>query len=264
LKRAVAAALGACRNAAFPTRCLECRAFIPAAAANAGFPQSRLSGGVDVLQPFFCAVCLRGVTPLDSPLCPRCGVMFKSRVGADHLCGQCLQKPPAFTMARAAFVYDQALVDVIHSLKYKGKVQLARPLARLLRQAYERFWADEPVDMILPVPLHGKRLRGRGFNQAELLVRRWNAWASDSSPPMRTDVLRRVRATAPQAGLGRISREANIRGAFSVCRPEAIGGAHLLLVDDVITTGSTAAECAARLLENGAARVDVLALARVI
>ena len=196
---------------------------------------------------------------------PALRVMFKGRAGEDHLCGRCGKQPPAFFMARAAFVYDRALVDVIHCFKYKGNVQLAAPLGRLLLQAYVRFWEDERVDAILPVPLYGRRLRGRGFNQAELLVRRWETDPDRlQAPPILSGVLRRVKATAPQAGLGRRSREANIRGAFAVRRPEAIAGGHLLLVDDVITTGATAAECAAQLLEGGAARVDVLALARVI
>jgi ComF family protein len=191
--------------------------------------------------------------------------MFKARTGEDHLCGRCRERPPKFGMARAAFLYDHALVDVVHCYKYKGKVQLAAPLGRLLRQTYFRFWADTRVDAVLPVPLHDRRLRGRGFNQAELLVRRWKDPSLDSPlPPILWDVLRRVRATAPQAGLGRREREANIRSAFAVIRPEAIAGGHLLLVDDVITTGATAAECAAQLLKHGAARVDVLALARVI
>jgi ComF family protein len=265
LHQGAVAVFRACREAVFPSRCLECRAFIPAAARNGGHALDRSLDGVSLLQPFFCPSCLRGVMPLDSPFCPRCGVMFKGRAGEDHLCGPCQQQPPAFCMARAAFVYDRALVDVIHCFKYKGKVQLAAPLGRLLRQAYIRFWSDERVDAILAVPLHGRRLRARGFNQAELLVRRWkNSPPGPQTPPILSGVLRRVRATVPQAGLGRRGREANIRNAFAVSRPQAIAGGHLLLVDDVITTGATAAECAAQLLEGGAARVDVLALARVI
>ena len=260
-----AAAFRACRDAVFPLRCLGCRAFIAAPARHDGHAPDRAAEDLSLLQPFFCPSCLRGVLPLDSPLCPRCGVMFKGRAGEDHLCGRCGKQPPAFFMARAAFVYDRALVDVIHCFKYKGNVQLAAPLGRLLLQAYVRFWEDERVDAILPVPLHGRRLRDRGFNQAELLVRRWETDPDRlQAPPILSGVLRRVKATAPQAGLGRRSREANIRGAFAVRRPEAIAGGHLLLVDDVITTGATAAECAAQLLEGGAARVDVLALARVI
>jgi ComF family protein len=191
--------------------------------------------------------------------------MFKGRVGGDHLCGRCREQPPAFFMARAALVYDQSLVDVIHCFKYKGKLQLAAPLGLLLRQAFVRYWADARVEAMLPVPLHGSRLRVRGFNQSELLVREWkNGLAGAPVPPMVAGALRRVRATASQAGLGRREREANIRGAFAVRRAETIAGRHLLLVDDVVTTGATAAEAARVLLESGAARVDVLALARVI
>jgi ComF family protein len=220
---------------------------------------------VRLLRPFFCRACLQGVMPLDSPLCPRCGVMFKGLSGSDHLCGRCLEQPPSFHMARAAFVYDRSLVDVIHCFKYKGKVQLAAPLGLLLWQAYLRFWDQNRVDVIVPVPLHPGRLRHRGFNQAELLVRKWPKLPGGAdAPPIAGGVLRRARATPSQAGLGRREREANIQGAFVVLRPERISGRHLLLVDDVVTTGATAGECARLLLASGAARVDVLALARVI
>jgi ComF family protein len=265
LRRMAVAAFRACRDAIFPSRCLECRELIPAAARPRVGGEGPLADAVTLLRPFFCPRCLQGVMPLDPPLCPRCGVMFKGRVGDDHLCGRCRQQPPAFHMARAAFVYERSLVDVIHCFKYKGKLQLAAPLGVLLWQAYVRYWGDERVDAALPVPLHGRRLRSRGFNQAEFLVRGWkNGPAGSQAPPIVGGVLRRVRATASQAGLGRRERETNIRGAFAVRRPETIAGRHLLLVDDVVTTGATAAECARLLMESGAARVDVLALARVI
>jgi ComF family protein len=191
--------------------------------------------------------------------------MFKGRVGDDHLCGRCREQPPGFLKARAAFVYDRSLVDVIHCFKYKEKQQLAAPLGQLLQRAFGRYWGDERVDAILPVPLHGRRLRSRGFNPSELLVRAWkNGPAGAQAPPLVVGVLHRVRATASQTGLGRRAREVNVRGAFAVRRPETIAGRHLLLVDDVVTTGATAAEAARVLLNSGAARVDVLALARVI
>jgi ComF family protein len=260
-----AAAFRACRDAVFPVRCLECRDFIPGIPGEGAGEEGGSPGADALLRPFFCAACLKGVMPLEPPLCPRCGVMFKGRVGDDHLCGRCREQPPGFLKARAAFVYDRSLVDVIHCFKYKEKQQLAVPLGQLLQRAFGRYWGDERVDAILPVPLHGRRLRSRGFNQSELLVRAWkNGPAGAQAPPLVAGVLRRVRATASQAGRGRREREVNIRGAFAVRRPETIAGRHLLLVDDVVTTGATAAEAARVLLKSGAARVDVLALARVI
>jgi ComF family protein len=265
LRRALAGAFRACRQAVFPARCLECRDFMAEADRDGAGEEGGRPDAVALLRPFFCTACLRGVMLLESPLCPRCGVMFKGRSGEDHLCGGCREQPPAFLKARAAFVYDRSLVDVIHCLKYKGKLQLAAPLGRLLHRTFVRHWRDERVDAILPVPLHGRRLRSRGFNQSELLVRRWKEEpAGAPTPPVLAGVLRRARATLPQAGLGRRARESNIRGAFAVRRPEAVDGRHLLLVDDVVTTGATAAEAARVLLKSGAARVDLLALARVM
>ena len=157
------------------------------------------------------------------------------------------------------------MISTLYRIKYKGKVQLAAPLGLLLWEAYLRFWGQERPDAILPVPLHAGRLRQRGFNQAELLVRKWPKLPDGGdAPPVAGGVLRRARATLSQAGLGRREREANIHGAFVVRQPERISGRHLLLVDDVVTTGATAGECARLLLASGAARVDVLALARVI
>jgi ComF family protein len=190
--------------------------------------------------------------------------MFKSRAGADHLCGRCLEQAPAFRMARAAFAYDRSLVDVIHCFKYKGKTRLAGPLGVLLWRTYCRYWSSEPVDLILPVPLHRQRLRQRGFNQSELLLRNWKHTSHQAAPAIASGVLVRAAATQAQAGLSRRDREVNIRGVFAVKRPELVRGRHVVVVDDVITTGATVAECARELLSSGAARVDVLALARVI
>ncbi|MCK7503942.1 MAG: hypothetical protein MZV70_07475 [Desulfobacterales bacterium] len=171
-------------------------------------PPPRRRTALRLLGPHFCPGCLQGVLRVGHPLCPGCGVMFKGGVGEDHVCGRCLATPPPFHMARAAFVYDRSLVDVIHCFKYKGKTQLARPLGLLLFEAFERYWGRAPVDVVLPVPLHRRRLRERGFNQALLLVRRWPLRPGMPKVPVDTDVLRRARATAPQAGLGRRGRQA--------------------------------------------------------
>jgi ComF family protein len=264
LHRRVMAALAALRAAVFPARCLNCRRLLPAAAG--GFAEPVPPAAEEALwRPYFCRDCRSAVTPVESPLCPRCGIMFPSRVGPDHLCGRCLAQAPPFHMARAALVYDRSAVDIIHCYKYRGKTRLAAPLATLLWRTFDRCWDGRTVDLVLPVPLHRRRLRRRGFNQSDLLLRAWRRHAYASAvPPIRTGVLERTRTAAPQAGLSRRERESNIRGVFAVRHPEQVDGRHILLVDDVITTGATAGECARVLLASGAARVDVLALARVI
>jgi ComF family protein len=195
--------------------------------------------------------------------------MFQSREGDDHHCGECLEKPKRFRKARAFGVYDQALMESIHRFKYKGKVQLARPLGTLLLAAMLIYWDDDPPDLLVPVPLHARRFRERGFNQAFLLIRdlpRMVAALPVQLSNIRTarEVLLRNRWTDPQIGLGRSTRLQNIKNAFSVSDETRVFQKKILLVDDVYTTGATVDECAGALLKAGAEWVDVLTLARTM
>ena len=195
--------------------------------------------------------------------------MFKSREGEDHICGECLESPKRFGIARAPGVYDQAFKTAIHCLKYKGKIQLARPLGMLLFAAFISFWDKKSIDLILPVPLHIKRFRMRGFNQAFLLIRDWACIAKTLNiklPYTKIDrhVLVRSRWTEPQIGLGRKERMANIKDAFSLSDSSKVVKKRILLVDDVYTSGATVDECAKVLLHGGADHVDILTLARAI
>jgi ComF family protein len=216
-----------------------------------------------------CPDCLKDFAAISLPICECCGIMFKGREDDNHLCGECLMQPKKFRMARAAMAYDHQLMAVIHRFKYAGKTQLARPLGRLILGVYLRHWQNEKVDLILPIPLHPKKMRRRGFNQSYLLI---DSWKSISKPmadelsliPVKTDVLVRTKATLPQAGLGRQQRLHNIKGAFKVRIPEKVHGKKVLLVDDVYTTGATVNECARMLLKAGAQVVDVLTVARAV
>ena len=255
--------LAALTDALFPHRCMGCGRLFDHRERE--FAADRpLAGEADfaaVMIPHFCSTCRRQWLPVASPLCSRCGVMFVSRAGGDHLCGQCLEHgAKGFTRARAAGVYDQSLRLAIQALKFRGAVQLADPLGRLLFAAFRRHWPAGDVDVVAPVPLHRRRLRERGFNQAWLLLRCWPA--VDGSAVVR-DLLQRHRATAPQSGLDRRARRMNIRNAFSMARAGQSAGKRVLLVDDVLTTGATVNACADVLLRDGAARVDVLTVARV-
>lgn len=162
---------------------------------------------------------------------------------------------------------------MIQDFKFHGKIHLAEPFGLLMLHVFHDMYAqnsqEEAVpDTIIPVPLYAERLRMRGFNQAYLLADRFvnlrDRHAGSGSHPLKADrtVLLRCRRTIPQTGLNKSRRKTNIAGAFRVEFPEKAAGKHILLVDDVYTTGATADECAQILIHAGAFRVDVLTLAR--
>lgn len=220
-------------------------------------------------RPYLCHECIRSFEPVSSPICQSCGVMFQSRAGDDHLCGECLRHPAAYRRARAAGVYAGGLMALIHHLKYKACLALVDPLGRLLQEVFVRHWSAEEVDMVLPIPLHDARWRQRGFNQAQMMVDAWARCAaleggSRRQFPKARQILVRSRPTLPQTGLGKPARRGNIRGAFTVVAPKAVKGGHILLVDDVYTTGATADEAARVLKRNGASCVDILTVARTM
>ena len=172
-------------------------------------------------------------------------------------------------MARSAGIYDMALMEAIHCLKYKGKRQLSSPLGVILFSTFIRHWKTKDIDMVIPVPLHIKRFKKRGFNQAYLLIRNWPKIAesvnvSFSDVNICKDILVRQTLTDPQTGLNRKKRMANVKHAFSLKRPSDVKGKRILLVDDVLTTGATADACAHTLMRGGAACVDVLTLAQTL
>jgi len=186
---------------------------------------------------------------------------FVSRHGQNHTCWECLTEKRYFRKARAFGVHTGSLMEAIHKFKYGKKASLARPLAAFLKETFHHFWGGDNVDLLLPVPLHIKRLRERGFNQAHLLITKW---AKKEGVAFDGLLLFRKRWTEPQTHLNRKEREKNIRKAFCVKDPERVRGKKILLVDDVYTTGSTVNECAKVLMKAGAEWVDVLTLARAV
>jgi ComF family protein len=152
-------------------------------------------------------------------------------------------------------------MEAIHLLKYGKKTSLSRPLGALAKETFFQFWDTNTVDLLLPVPLHIKRLRERGFNQAYMVIRRW---AKREGIPFNGLMLSRSRWTEPQTNLARTERWKNVKDAFSIRHPGEIKGQNILLVDDVFTTGATVNECARVLMKAGAESVDVLTLARAV
>jgi ComF family protein len=212
--------------------------------------------------PFFCRQCWDRIAPMTGASCSRCDQPFVSSAATswtpDHQCQACLERPPAYERAWTLFPYLPPLQDAICSLKYRGKVALAKHLAALMIDALP---GECDADLILPVPLHPARLRAREFNQSLLLADRLGRHLSR---PVSATHLIRVLATDPQTTLTRQERLRNLRQAFDVRNPGALAGRHILLVDDVFTTGATLNECAKTVLKAGALSVRALTLARTI
>ncbi|MCK9463706.1 MAG: ComF family protein [Proteobacteria bacterium] len=228
----------------WPPRCAACDAPI------------RLAG-VDAERAAFCEACSSSLVRAASPRCPRCGLSFEAD-GGDHLCGRCLAEPPPFESLSARYAYGGALSAAITRFKYGPAPWLAAPLARLLAEGLAH---AGPIDLVVPVPLHPRRLRARGFNQAALLASRL---PRAIGAPLDTGLLRREVDTPHQAGLTAARRRDALAGVFRARPCGRLRGARVLLVDDVATTTATVRSAAAALVAAGAGAVSVLCLARTM
>ncbi len=206
----------------------------------------------------FCLACWRKLTFLGEPCCGRCGLPFACE--GEGLCGRCLAEPPPFDRLRAAVAYGEVSREVALRLKYNGRPGLADTLAHFMLR---HLGGGAGEALLVPVPLHRWRIWRRGYNQAALIA---SALGRRGGVPAGLDLLRRTRATPPLRGLGRSERALAVRGAFEVppaAKPR-LAGRRLVLVDDVYTSGATAAACARALKRGGAASVDILCWARVV
>ncbi len=204
----------------------------------------------------FCSDCISAFLRVDHPYCISCGEPFVSKEVVEHRCKWCMVKPPYFRKARSFALYDGLLLDAIHRFKYNSKTSLASPFASLMLMTEIDI---SSYDAVLPVPIHKKRLRERGFNQSLLLGRRLVRHGSGRVYPM---TLKKKTISLPQVGLTRKERIKNVRGTFRVVRPCDVKGKRVLLVDDVMTTGATVNECSKVLKRAGAEFVDVITIAR--
>jgi ComF family protein len=203
-----------------------------------------------------CPACVTSCIRYPEAACPICAEPFQASIIAPHPCTLCANHPPAFTWLRTIGIHQDSLLHGIHQLKYAGAFHLARPLTQmLLWRAYREICAYSPQALV-PVPLHPSRLRQRGYNQA-LLIARHLGTALEA--PVLPRYLVRIRATQSQTDLTRAQRQQNLRGAFALHGD--LPPQRLLLVDDVVTTTSTARECAS-ILTSAGHEVAVIALSR--
>jgi len=198
---------------------------------------------------------------IEPPFCSVCGTPFLSGEVDSHPCGACLLKKRYFKTARALGSYEGPLQEAIHQWKYEGKDSLGVLFGEWMSEGFHRYWGSTFFDLLIPVPLHKKRLRERGFNQALLLVKELGR---QTGIPYRKRVLRKRSLAVPQVKLSGAEREKGVRGTFELTGKEEVAGKSILLVDDVYTTGATVNECSRVLRAAGAERVDVFTLAHAI
>ena len=235
--------LQAARDILFPLSCLGCSAVLQ--------ERQKIS---------YCTTCLEDVRLLREPFCTTCGKPFDQAAGESHLCSYCLVNGRHFKQARAVVRYQPPVTEAVKMFKYRGKMHGLATFAALAQQYFVHQPLEQP-DLLVPVPLHIKRLRQRGFNQALILCREIFPAYRDRVDP---HVLERRFGTKPQTGLSAAERSRNVRNAFTVRRPEKIKNKKILLVDDVYTTGATVNECARVLNKSQAAEVHVFTFARTI
>ena len=234
---------------------------LPAALFNSVFPEDcRVCGKPlqNLSRIPVCPVCLHAPKPFVAEyFCVACHAPFLNSAPLDAAgkCGLCRNGLTGFDAAFAFGEYEGALRKLIHEFKYGGVAPLAPKLAQFLSGALPR---EQRFDVIVPMPLHWRKRLQRGFNQAELLAESLAQRTGIES----VNALRRRKMTEAQAGLTRAQRRTNVAGAFEVRRRDRVEGCHVLLIDDVLTTGATASACAAMLKRAGAKRVTVLTLAR--
>jgi ComF family protein len=197
---------------------------------------------------------------IDSPFCDTCGLPFGFGSTAGTICAGCIDEEPEFTRARSAVVYNDASRKLVIGFKYGDRLHSVQTFVPWMARAGEALIAD--ADIVIPVPLHFRRLWQRRFNQSAVLG---EMLAKRSKLGFAPDALIRQRHTVKQKGLSRKERHANVRGAFAVNEKQAAGlcGKNVLLVDDVFTSGATLNECARVLKKAGATQVYVLTIARV-
>lgn len=212
----------------FPSKCLKCGIYL-----NPEVPADKL------LQESFCDSCFgKGTCVIAPPFCTMCGKVFESGSGGDHVCESCIRQPLFVKKVRGCLSYEGVVREAVPLVKYGAKLSLLKVLEPVMAQGFYLYFGYHDIDLVMPVPLHRKKVIKRGFNQSYLLVRNLKkhvAKKTGKNPSWQLDLfsLKRVKMTASQTGFDVKNRRKNLKNAFRVVRKDRIKDKHILLVDDV-------------------------------
>jgi len=223
-------------------------------------PRCLLCGSSHILAPdiHLCAPC-RDDLPLNAHACVQCAIPLEVTASdrGEHRCGSCLISPPDYSRSWSPFIYAQPLEWMIQQLKFNARLHFAPLLSALMQQQLSEGLRNTGAEVMIPLPLHKRRMKQRGFNQSQLLLK---PLASALGLPVDNGCCRRIRHTEHQTGKNARQRKQNIRGAFVFDNQRQYR--HVILFDDVVTTGSSVGEMCKVLKQGGVEKIDVWSLAR--
>ena len=205
-----------------------------------------------------CTDCSNSIRYIQQPYCTKCGQPFTTHSGISHVCYDCIKGKNKFTLSRAVFEYNGAIVKLIHRFKFGDRVNLSSFFSEELFKLYEAHFAAKDITAILPVPLSTHRLKHRSYNQTQLLA---EALSRKLSIPVFPQILEKIKETPPQSLLSAEKRRENVKDAYKVTDRKTLKGKKVLLIDDVITTGATVNACTRALMRAGIKQVYVTAIA---
>ncbi len=224
----------------FPAKCLTCE--VKTDKAN-----------------LFCFSCWNSLTFISDPRCSICGSPFPIKMEKNSICPYCIEEKPSYDMARSVLRFDHRSEHLIHNFKYYDKTEATKTITNMMIKAYGE--AMSKIDIVSAVPMHQSKLRKRKYNQAAVLA---NEIAKTSDKPYKPEILIKSKDSISQSGLSKEERKENVKNTFKLnpLFKNDIWRKNILIIDDVLTTGATASECAKVLRRNGAKRINILTIAR--
>ncbi len=222
-------------------------------------PRCVISGEMVDRQGMISGASWAGLDFITAPFCDQCGIPFEFEVEQGVKCSPCIERPPPYRRARAALKYNDTSRSMILGFKHGDQTHAVRAFTPWLEMAGREIL--EAADLLVPVPLHFRRLIARKYNQSALMA---TALSKATNIPADVKALKRIRATKVQGFMKAAERHKNVRAAFAINPKADVKGKTIILIDDVLTTGATVKECTKVLLKEGAAKVHILTLARTV